>query len=71
MIIFQFKYYNNLYNNNLNKFFKEEQDKLRTIRNSFEFHSYRTGNVEKIRQELYMFKNLICYRLKQKNYNFS
>lgn len=71
MIIFQFNYYNTIYNKNLNKFFTEEQEKLRTIKNSFEFHSYRTGNVEKIQQELSMFKTLICYRLKQKKYNFS
>ena len=70
-IIFQFKYYNSLYCNNLKRFHLQEQDRLRTIKNSFDFHQYVTGKLVKMEQELGLFKNLVNYRLKQKKYNFA
>lgn len=71
LIIVQFNYYNSLYCNNLKRFHPQEQDRLRTIKNSFDFHICVTSNIGKIEQELNLFKNLVNYRLKQKKYNFA
>lgn len=70
-IIIQFNYYNILYVDNIKKFFPEEQDRLRTIKDSFVFHKFVTKNNIKIEKELFMFRELVRYRLNQKKYKFA
>jgi len=68
-INFKFQLLENKYLNNKILFHNIEQDKIRTIKNSFEFASYRTKNKKKMINEYESMKKIISYRLTQLNKN--
>lgn len=61
----KFNYFAKIYENRIGSFHPKELDRLRTIRNSFVFHSYRTKKLDKMNSEYILFKNIINHRIKQ------